>query len=59
MVMKTTILIFIVFSLTLYAKSKVFEEYYEDAYTIVKSMTLDQKIGQTIQLDFEGLTDGN
>lgn len=57
--MKTTILTFIVLSLTLCAQSKVFEEYYDEAYTIVKSMTLDQKIGQTIQLDFEGLTDGN
>lgn len=39
--------------------SGVFLKYYPEAMTIAQSMTLDQKIGQTIQLDFYGLTKRN
>ncbi len=50
-------------ALTLYCllvvHSKVFEKFYPEALSIAQGMTLDQKIGQTIQLDFYGLTKRN
>ncbi len=56
----TKILIFLILlSLSLYVHAGTFKEYYQEAETIVKSMTLDEKIGQTIQLDFAGLTQNN
>ena len=48
--------VFIILLLALYVNSAVFEKYYQEAYTIAASMNVDQKIGQTIQLDFYGLT---
>lgn len=36
-----------------------FDKYYDEAYTIAASMSLDQKIGQTIQVDFYGITSKN
>jgi hypothetical protein len=39
--------------------SGIFNKYYPEAMAIAQSMTLDQKIGQTIQLDFYGLTKRN
>ena len=32
--------------------SPLFQPYYEEALSIAKSMTLEQKIGQTLQVDF-------
>jgi hypothetical protein len=42
--------------LLILSNSSIYNKYYEEAYTIAASMTIDQKIGQTIQLDFYGLT---
>lgn len=48
--------LFITLLLFICVSSAVFDKYYQEAYTIAASMSLDQKIGQTIQLDFYGLT---
>jgi beta-glucosidase len=39
--------------------ASIYDKYYQEAYTIAVSMSLDQKIGQTIQLDFYGLANKN
>ena len=41
------------------ANAAVFEKYYDEAYTIAASMSLDQKIGQTIQVDFYAMATKN
>lgn len=41
------------------ANTAVFEKYYDEAYTIAASMSLDQKIGQTIQVDFYAMATKN
>ena len=38
--------------LIIFVKAAVFDKHYDEAYNIAESMTLDQKIGQTIQVDF-------
>jgi len=48
--------IFTLLLLVISIKAGGFDKYYDEAYTIAASMTLDQKIGQTIQVDFYGLT---
>jgi beta-glucosidase len=52
--MKITSLILLL--LTVHLTSAVYEKNYDEAYTIAVSMSLDQKIGQTIQVDFYGIT---
>ena len=42
--------------LVIYINAAGFSKHYEEAYTIAASMTLDQKIGQTVQVDFYGIT---
>jgi beta-glucosidase len=37
----------------------IYRQYYAEAYSIAAAMTLDQKIGQTIQLNFYGVTNRN
>jgi beta-glucosidase len=37
----------------------VYDKYYQEALTIAEGMTLDQKIGQTIQLDFYAMSSVN
>ena len=37
-------------------QSSVFQKYYDEAYRIAVAMTLDQKIGQTLQVDFGAFT---
>lgn len=34
----------------------IYQKYYEEAYKIAVGMTLDQKIGQCLQVDFYGIT---
>jgi len=55
--MKISIIITIL--LVIHANSAVFEKYYDEAYTIAASMSLDQKIGQTIQVDFYSMVGKN
>lgn len=52
--MKITSLVLLL--LTVYLTSAVYDKHYSEAYTIAASMSLDQKIGQTIQVDFYGIT---
>ncbi len=47
----------IIFALVLsLSSSSIYQKYYDEAYSIAASMTLDQKIGQTVQLDFYSIT---
>lgn len=55
--MKISLLILILF--VFYVDASIYQKYYQEAYTIAASMNLEQKIGQTIQLDFYGLTGKN
>jgi hypothetical protein len=45
--------------LVLVVKCSIYQKYYDVAYSIAAVMTLDQKIGQTTQLDFNAITDKN
>ena len=38
------------------ANCSIYDQYYEEAQKIAQSMTLDQKLGQMIQLNVEGIT---
>ena len=40
-------------------QSAFFDKYYDEAYAVAASMTLDQKIGQTIQVDFYAMVGKN
>ena len=46
---KTLLLLIVILSLT---HSVVYQKYYDEAYRIAVAMTLDQKIGQAMQVDF-------
>jgi hypothetical protein len=37
----------------------IYQKYYDEAYSIAAAMTLDQKIGHTVQLDFYSVTGKN
>lgn len=41
------------------AQCSIYHKYYDEAYSIAAAMTLDQKIGQTVQLDLYALTNKN
>lgn len=43
------------FLLTL-TQAGIFQDRYQEAYSIAVAMTLDQKIGQTLQVDFGAIT---
>jgi hypothetical protein len=47
------------FLLLLVANCSIYQKYYDEAYSIAAAMTLEQKLGQTIQLDFYSVTDKN
>lgn len=50
-------IIFILFaSLVLLTQAGIYDTYYAEALKIAQAMTLDQKIGQTIQADFYAIT---
>ena len=55
--MKISIIIAVL--LVLCVQTTMFERYYDEAYTIAASMTVDQKIGQTIQVDFYAMVNKN
>lgn len=55
MITKYLLIVLIIFA----ANSSIYQKYYDEAYSIAAAMTLDQKIGQTIQLDFYGVTGKN
>lgn len=44
-------------ALILVAHASIYDQYYEECKKIAQGMTLEQKIGQTIQLTFEGVTE--
>lgn len=50
----TAVVTFLMLLVCLYAG--MYDKFYDEAYTIAASMSLDQKIGQTIQVDFYALT---
>jgi hypothetical protein len=37
------------------AQASIYQKYYDDAYKIAVAMSLDQKIGQCLQVDFNAL----
>lgn len=41
------------------SQASIYQKYYDEAYEIASAMTLDQKIGQTIQADFFAITNKN
>ena len=41
------------------ANSSMYQKFYNEAYEIASAMTLDQKIGQTIQADFYSIASKN
>jgi len=40
-------------------QSSIYQRYYDEAYSIAAAMSVDQKIGQTIQLDFGAVSSKN
>ena len=48
---------FLLFTIILMASCSIFDQYYDECKKIAQAMTEDQKIGQTIQLTFEGITE--
>ena len=51
--------IFAMFLLLAITQASIYQKYYDEAYSIAASMTVDQKIGQTVQLDFYSVTTKN
>jgi hypothetical protein len=50
--MRKILWIFAVTLLMALTQQAVFQKYYDEAYRIAVAMSLDQKIGQTLQVDF-------
>jgi hypothetical protein len=46
----------IVFLFISVSNCSVYQKYYDEAYRIASAMTVEQKIGQTVQLDFYAIT---
>jgi hypothetical protein len=57
--MKIKVVVFTLVILLAIVDCSIYQKYYEEAYRIAAVMTLDEKIGQTVQLDFYGITDKN
>jgi hypothetical protein len=55
--MKIQYLSFILLLITVHCG--MYQKYYDEAYSIAAAMTLDQKLGQTIQLDLYSVTGKN
>ncbi len=55
--MKIVIFIFVLLFVTFSQQDTTYTRYYDECKKIVASMTVDQKIGQTLQVDFNALTD--
>lgn len=47
----------IILLLTLFATSSIYDQYYDECKRIAQGMTLEQKIGQTIQADIEAISE--
>lgn len=47
--------ILLALTLLLLTHQSIYQKYYDEAYRIAVAMSLDQKIGQTIQVDFSAL----
>jgi hypothetical protein len=45
----------LLFALIAFAQSGIYQEHYDEAYRIAVAMSLEQKIGQTLQVDFGAL----
>ncbi len=58
MVKSILILILAAFLISLTQES-IFDKYYAEAYKVAEAMSLEQKIGQTIQVDFYALNNGD
>lgn len=43
--------------LSLGVRTSIYDQYYDECKKIAHAMSLEQKIGQTIQVDIEGITD--
>lgn len=54
MVTKTSIFILLLITI---ANTSIYDAYISESKKIAQAMTLEQKIGQTIQLTFEGITE--
>ena len=48
-----------ILGLLAFSNSSIYQKYYNEAYEIASAMTLDQKIGQTIQADFYSIASKN
>jgi hypothetical protein len=55
--MKMKILAFLL--VLVLAHASIYQKYYDEAYSIAAAMNVDQKIGQTVQLDFYAVSDKN
>ena len=50
-------IIFLLFTLTLaFTQNDIYSQYYKESRKIAEAMTVNQKIGQMIQADFEAIT---
>ena len=47
----------IVALLLISTQGSIYDQYYADAKKIAEAMTLEEKIGQTIQADIQGITE--
>ena len=50
---------FILFSILVIVQTAVYQQRYQEALAIAKAMTLDQKIGQVLQVDFGAFSSDN
>lgn len=57
--MKPHSTIFVITLLIFSSYCGMYDKYYAEAYSIAAAMTLDQKIGQTVQLEFYAITGKN
>jgi hypothetical protein len=52
MIKKSSFFFFVFLISTIIAQDNIYSKYYEECKKIAQSMTLEQKIGQTLQADF-------
>jgi hypothetical protein len=51
--------LFVLLCLLLVAQCSIYQKYYDEAYRIAVAMSLDQKIGQILQVEFEAFSAKN
>lgn len=49
------LIVAVLFCLAILSNSSIYDQYYQEAYRIVTAMSLEQKVGQTIQGDMAAL----